>query len=455
MPSKIPDYKNLTTSQLLSLKATFAQKVGYSPSKGQALVHSSCKRFRVVCAGARFGKSMLAGFEMAFFSLFPDFRIWSVAPVYELAEKEFNWALEFLSKYKIPDGRSMVDLGRLSSPSRGSRSIIFPHGSYIRTKSTEKPDTLLGEELDFINLGEASCIPREVWERQIRARIGSRNGMLLAPSTGSGDSGLFAEMIARGKSGLKNDSDWESWEFSTIDNPTFSQKEYFLAKRTLPREIFEEQYEGKLVSRRGFVFSLNKDHILNENISSYENCPCAVSVQYGFKNPCSVVFFACLSEKNFVVIDEIYQKETLIKDIIDLIKEKTKGRRVLCVTGDYFDSEVRREFEKNGLRLSVSEEKNMNKSSAIQARVRLLQDALSTPENQDYPCLRFLKGCKNTIDDFNQCKWGDKPKEISDKLESELPLPKYFQSPQAISYFIKWIVDCAGTDVYSVQKKRG
>lgn len=156
----------------------------YFPSPGQKQVHESYARFNICAAGARFGKSMLAGAEAAYSFLIPSRRIWIVGTQYELAEKEFNWALEFLGNFKIDgDERPILDYCLVRNNQKGSREVIAPWGSFIKTKSTEKPQLLLGEEIDLCILSEASQIARSVWERQLRARLGPRKGRLYAIST--------------------------------------------------------------------------------------------------------------------------------------------------------------------------------------------------------------------------------------------------------------------------------
>lgn len=433
------------------MKASFAKRVGYTPSAGQALVHSSNKRFRVVVAGARFGKSMAGGFEASFHLLFPDFRIWCVAPVYELADKEFNWCLEFLARYKAPDGRSIFDYGKLADPSKGSRTFSLPWGSFIKTKSTENADSLLGEELDMIVFGEASCVPREPWERKLRARIGPRDGMVLAFSTGAGDNGLFAEFV---ENGLSEDEEtrkyWQTWQFKTIDNPTFSTEEWERAKAELDPDVFSEQYEGKLVSRRGLVFRFTENHILKTLPKDSENLPILASIQPGYKNPCSVVFLMYdFQEKTYIVYDELYLKETLLSDIATQIRAKTAGRRFLGCLSDYWQPDAIREIEKTGLGVSVNdEERKVGRVQGTIMRVRTLQNVLRIRENGNSR-LKIFHKCENTINDFQKCKWPDKPKEESDKLEAEIPLPKFFQSPQATSHAIAFLEASAGINVYA------
>lgn len=446
---------SISPSDLIKAKAGFAQKVGYKPSRGQKLVHESAARYRIVLAGARFGKSMLAGFEIAFYlTLFPDCHIWCVAPVYELAEKEFNWAMEFLSRYKMPDGKGrLIDRAKISTPSRGARVIRMPWGSYVQTKSTENKENLLGEELDFLVLGEAACIAREPWERMLRARLGSRQGSMLAPSTGAGDNNIFAEFVANGQSDDPSFVDWETFTFSTIDNPVFDRAEYEKARAELDPDVFKEQYEGQLVSRRGFVFRFGDEHICKELPLDLDIMPIVVAIQPGFKNPCIVALIAYNREnKEYIIFDEIYLEETLIEDIVPLVKEKTKGRRWIGTFSDYWLKDALDTLKRNGLSATTNEiEKKVGKTQAIISRVRVLQNVLKIREN-GLPRMRIYHKCVHIIEDFQRCKWPDKPKEEADRLEAEVPLPKYFQAPQAISHAVAFFESVTGVAVYEAQK---
>ena len=447
-------YREISITNLVTMKANFAKMVGYFPSAGQASVHRSMKRFRVVLAGARFGKSMLAGFEIAFYLLFPDFRVWCVAPVYELAEKEFNWALDFLSRFKHPRiGTPIINLAKVSNSSRGSREIRFPWGSFCKTKSTEKPQALLGEELDLLIMGEAACMPREPWERMLRARIGPRSGMMLAPSTGAGDNNLFAEFVERGKSESPDDQDWQTWQFCTIDNPTFEKSEYERAKKDLDPDVFREQYEGKLVSRRGFVFRFDNLHIINTLPHDIKDWPVIIGIQPGFKNPFVAVIIAIHRVTHeYIVIDEVHVTERLLPDVVPILSEKCKGLVVLCILTDYWQRGPYEEMKKIFDKITVNDiEKRVGHNASIVARVRSLQNVMKLkPEGP--PRLRIYAKCEKTIDEFQKCKWPDKPDEEADKLESEIPLPKYFQAPQAVSHVVAFCEISVGYDVYNIQR---
>lgn len=446
---------DFTAEQIGQMKMNFASQVQYTPSPGQAEVHLSTKRYRIVLAGARFGKSMLAGFEAAFYpSTFVDCRVWLVGPSYELAEREFNWTVEFLSRYKMPktQGR-LIERCQMSSPTRGKRKIQFLWGSFIETRSTDSMESLLGEELDLIVLCEAACIPREAWERYLRARIGPRKGLLLAPSTGAGDTNIFAEFVQNGLADTPEMKDWKTWLFSTIDNPTFDRNEYYQAKKELAPEVFREQYEGKLVSRRGLVFRFQNAHIEQKLPEDIMYWPVVASIQPGYKNPCAVVFIAYkAATQEYLVIDEICLQETLMSEIAPRILAKTKGRRFLGIFSDYWQKDGLEEMARCGLAIKTNEEeKKIGRQPSIIARVRAVQNVLKYEEDIP-PRFKIYRECVNTIDGFQKCKWPDRPKEEADRLESELPLPKFFQFPQAISHVVAFFESASGARIYDAQR---
>ena len=168
--------------------------IGYKPHKGQVKVHKSKARIKIVRAGRRYGKSILAGAGEGIPALMhPGSRIWIVAETYSLGEKEWRYVLDgifggptfpnSLIKELIDETitkRDNVSQGQLQLKIRWKYS---PFPSEIIVKSWDNPNSLLGEELDLIIASEGSLLPRRIWERHLRATLISRNGCLIVPST--------------------------------------------------------------------------------------------------------------------------------------------------------------------------------------------------------------------------------------------------------------------------------
>ena len=427
-------------------KSRFFEKAGYIPHDKQKEVHESDVRFRVVAAGARAGKSMLAGAEIAYELTKPSKRIWCVASQYELADKEFDWALQFLSKVELLRGERIIDHAKIVSPSKGSRCIKLPWGSFCQTKSAEKPQGLLGEELDLIVLGEASQMPREPWQRMLRARLGPRRGKLLATSTPNTDAGLFMDLWKKGQD--ETEKDWQSWQFSTLDNPTFDKAEWDLAKQELDEKIFEEQYEGKFVSRRGSVFNIKLENIFDKIKKDMESWSIVIGIQKGYTNPFVVVFVAINPEdRSYWILDSIHQKEKLTQDIVPLMIELQKGRRIIATIVDYYDYQLQDELKRNGISTAWNNEKKYSKKFAQIRRVQCVQNILKRGD------LHFYSGCKEIIEEIRAVKWHDPQREEKERAEIELPLTKYLQSTLAISYVLAFCEQARGRSIYEYGAK--
>lgn len=443
--------KTLALTPLKKIQ-TFIKFFQYQPHAKQLEVHLSDKRFKTVAAGARAGKSMLGGAEAAITLLLPGKHVWFVSSVFSLADKEFDWMLEFLTRCPLA-GKKIIDFARLSNPSRGVRKIKFPWGSWAETKSSAKPETLLGEELDLIVIGEASQLPKSAWNRQLRARLGSRRGGALALATPNWDGGFFKEFFESGKSEDLEFDDYESWQFSVLANPTFSRAEYEIAKLTLPEKIFKEQYDGEFVSRSGAVFpQFSEAFIVNELPDELKNWPIMVGIHHeknSFNNPISIVFVAVDPQtKHFWVVDEFYQSQTLVEEVIKEIENKVKGKRVITTLTDYYNYTLQEQLREK-MSVNINNEKKYTKRHAVVRRIQVVQTALKSRE------IFIYSKCENTINEFKNCKWPDPKKEEAGLAESEMPRTKFLNLPLALSYILAFCRIAQGIDIYTAQGRKG
>lgn len=453
------DKKLNVWENILNLKSMFYEKVNYFPHKFQLMFHESKARFKTLAAGARGGKSMAAGAEAAPFLLIPDFRIWCVSVCYDLAEKEFVWVEHFLSEFKLSNGKKLIDLAKITNASRGSKEIRFPWGSFIKTKSCQKMTNLLGEELNGVILGEAAQIPLIAWKRYIRPRIGPRNGWALSPSTPNADGGLLRLFFNNGVSDEKDFEDWEVWQFSTLENPTFDKEEYETAKKELDDKVFQEQYEGKFVSRKGLVFPMFTDgNIIPELPGNFDGFPVLVGAHHegnSFNNPLAVVFIAFNPETHdFIVYDEIYEKQAVYRDVFEKIRSKLRGKRLLGAIVDYNNPTLEEALKSIFSSVLKNNEKKYSKQHSTMRRIQVLHTLLKKREDGNSG-LMFHKRCENVIEDFTNAKWHSPKKEESDMAEVSLPTTKNMAGPYAISYVAAWcLVNYHGKDVYEAQMSR-
>ena len=428
-------------------KLSFFYAIEYLPHPKQLLCHFSPARFKVVAAGARAGKSMLAGAEAAYlFFVQPDARIWCVSSQYSLAEKEFDWALSFLHKIKLKtkDNASLVEYCNMVNANKGGREINSSWGSFIHTKSTEKPPSLLGEELDMIVMGEASQVQEIAWTRYLRARIGPRHGQLLAISTPNSDAGLFMDFFVRGESKEQAWDAWESWQFPTNANPHFSQSEFETAKTELDDKIFQEQYEGKFVSRKGFVFGNIKGNIVEndkypEDIYSFT---AIWSVSYNYNRPAvAVLMFLAPKERKYYFLKEIYLRNSMPESITQQMKDASKGLRVRGIIVGKKDYIIQDELKKNNLSYVFDSEAKINENEALRCKIMNLRSLLETN------AIIISEETPNLIRELEKMKWS------SEEGKKTCDIPEVLQMPLVAANAVAFWDIARGIDVYKAQRK--
>lgn len=222
----------------------FAQ-TRYAPHEGQRQFHASGGRFKVLIAGARFGKSLAAAKDVLADPVAAPTRGWVVAPTYAMARPEFEAILDDLRARLHVPLQAVTDGGR-SGPSH----LVTPWGAEVWCLSALRPQGLLGQSVDWLVMAEAAHIDGEVFERYLRARLSSTTGRMVVPTTPRGLNWVH-DLYNRATEG---DPEWHSFRFATWDNPLVPAAEIESARRVLPAKTFDEQYGGAFTTVHGLVY---------------------------------------------------------------------------------------------------------------------------------------------------------------------------------------------------------
>lgn len=155
------------------------EEMEYVPDEWQSLFHFSRAKNRILACGTRVGKTFALTPEGVAATVCPSplsidagewvgSRVWICAPTYNLADKlflpvaralkrHFPWAI---TAYRLNDG------------------IVRTIGDgFVERKSTENPDSLVGEQLDAAIIDEAPRVG-EFEKDQIKQRLVTRDGWL-------------------------------------------------------------------------------------------------------------------------------------------------------------------------------------------------------------------------------------------------------------------------------------
>ena len=224
-------------------------RIDYKPHPKQKIIHDCKARFRALCTGRRFGKSVLASREAIFNLFVENQRGWIVAPNYELCKKVFREIIILLNTH-FPK--------YILKQSEANNYIKLVTGSELVGKSADNPVSLLGEGLDFLIIDEAASIKKEVWQEYLRPTLADKEGWALFISTPKGKNWFYEEFV-RGKD--RKIKDIQSWNFLTSDNPYIPREEIKQAKRTLPKRVFLQEFQGVFIEDIGGVFRGVRDCI--------------------------------------------------------------------------------------------------------------------------------------------------------------------------------------------------
>ena len=230
-------------------KTKFFESVNYQPHDAQLLVHNSSARFRIVTAGRRFGKSLLASRECMARMIVPNQIIWIVAPTYDLTQKVFREVFWSFHKF-LPHW--------IKKSSEAEMTIELVNGSTIKCKSADNPISLIGEGVNFLIVDECARISETVWTEALRPTLTDTEGDVLLISTPQGMN-WFRQMFIRGQD--PNENNYKSWQFPSSANPFLKKEEIEEAKRTIPERVFRQEYLAEFMSDCGSVFR-NIDHCI-------------------------------------------------------------------------------------------------------------------------------------------------------------------------------------------------
>lgn len=369
----------------MRLTELFTQ-VGYHAHLHQLKFHESDARFKLLIAGARFGKSLASARDVLVDALGGKSRGWLVAPTYGLTRPEFRYIRDDI----LTTMRGSVD--QISHPP----ALHASWGAEVTCMSARLPETLLGEEIDWLILCEASHLDREAFDRFLRARLVSRNGRLLVPTTPRGHNWIH-DLYQH----AEDLDDWHVQHGATWDNPLVSADEVESARRSLPPEVFAEQFAGEFVTPYGRVYG-EFDHALH--VGEFTPPPGTQifrGIDFGYRSPFACLW-GCLDEHGTLhILREYYCPEKAIGIHADEIKQRdARYQAAGCRIGPAFvdPSGAEQRHILRGKGLQVLSARNDVKGGIEVVRQRLVvQDGV--------PGLRINPGCVNLLREIDAYVW--------------------------------------------------
>lgn len=221
------------------------------PHAGQQPVMESTARFKVMNCGRRFGKTVLACKILVQKSRSPKQMLWFVAPTYKIVKRGYAEILR-----QLPDGVLTHEPPPDSNFDAG-RSVIlrFKNGTRMEFYSAERPEGMLGASVDYVVLDESATMPGRVFNQIVSPTLMDRKGGALLISTPRGRN-WFYQCWLKGQDPLEKD--WESWTFTSNDNPTLPPGEAERMAASMPRMEADQEIYAKWLAAGSSVFFIDE-----------------------------------------------------------------------------------------------------------------------------------------------------------------------------------------------------
>ena len=211
----------------------------------QQQVWADNKRFQVVAAGRRTGKSRYAAWKLIVKGLEAKRgQIFYVAPTQGQA-RDIMW-------------QALLEVGHpvISSSHVNNLQIKLVNGITIALKGADRPETMRGVSLYYLVMDEYADMKPEVWEQILRPALADLKGEALFIGTPMGRNHFYD---LHQYASISKDEDWQGYHFTSYDNPLLDNAEIEAAKKSMSAFSFRQEFMASFEAAGGELFK--EEHV--------------------------------------------------------------------------------------------------------------------------------------------------------------------------------------------------
>ena len=413
--------------------------------KTQYEIATDQHRFKIICAGRRWGKSTLSRLiALQWATSKPNSLIWIVSPTYQQG-KDIHWYQGF--KREIPQSYIL-------KWNDSELSVTLKNGSVISLKSAENPDRLKGVRLNGLIVDEIAAMRNWgwVWQEALRATLTDYEAPAIFISTPRGFN-HFHDLYQLGQG---EDSIYKSWRFTSYDNPHIPPQEIEQAKKELTEDTFYQEYMADFRKYTGLVYKdFQREVHVVEPFDVPESWSVYRGIDFGSTNPTACLWISVDGDDNWYIIAEHYQTGETIDYHAGLINSNPFSRKVGQSYGDPSGAQWISEFAQRGIYITAAnKEIGTNFNSWVRYGIEKVSERLKIMPGHTVPQVQLLVGsdktvgingmpklfifstCINTIREFETYRWKEKSvTQAQDLNEPDVPEKANDHAMDALRYF--------------------
>ena len=214
----------------------------FTPHKGQKAVidgfANSEHKFCTVACGRQFGKSLLGQNLMLYWLLSNSKQkgAW-ISPIYNQAKKIFQ---------ELSSAASQI----IKSSNKADLTMTFVNGSTLQFLSAERYDSIRGFSFNYMVIDEAAFIREEGINEAILPTLSAIGKKCLVISTPKSKNWFYTYWLK----GQNENSDYTAFKGVSIDNPYVSPEFILEQEKSLPIDIYKQEYLAEFSEATNDVF---------------------------------------------------------------------------------------------------------------------------------------------------------------------------------------------------------
>jgi phage terminase large subunit len=270
---------------------------------------------------------------------------------------------------------------------------IRQSNSTISLKGADNYDSLRGTGLDFLILDEFADIDKRTWFEVLRASISDRLGHVLMCGTPKGYGNWSYEMYLKGK----QDNDWESFQFTTIQGGMVAKSEVEQAKQDLDQRTFRQEFEGTFENYAGSIYY--NFHPVESVVKKEIDWTKPLHIGIDFNVSPMSACIAQIERDKIYIVDEIVIYGSNTDELVDEIRDRY-GTKIKIIT--YPDPASRQRKTSAGGRTDLSilqnagfEVKVKHRHPAVRDRINAVNSKLKDSNGKRY--IFVSNSCKIVI----------------------------------------------------------
>ncbi len=240
----------------------------------QGRVFHNDRRFRVLVAGRRFGKTYLAITELCRAAWGTGRVAWYVAPTYRQA-KRIVW-------------KPLKEITRpfwAGKPNESDLTIQLTTGGTISLRGADNYDSLRGEGLDFVALDEYASMRQQAWVEVLRPALADRRGKALFIGTPNGLN-HFYDLYQQ----ARTNPEWAAFQFTTEQGGNVMAEELDSAASQLDERIYRQEFQASFENLAAGTVYYAFDRTRNVEPVSYQpEQPLFWAIDFNVNPMCSVI----------------------------------------------------------------------------------------------------------------------------------------------------------------------